>query len=262
MFRWLPEAQLYHYKARAYLPALGRFLQTDPIGFAGGMSLYAYVGNDPVNARDPWGLDKAIVRLRDDPITSPPGTIPDHTLPGVFVNGTRPCRGCTTYWGQMTTFGQGTVPIAGTNERGGGGDDCHGEGCDEEIVVTALRRNRDQCLASLDQAARQAWEGQQSVVNGVTIIVAGGVVLTGSTLTANPLTTLFGGGLIVSGTAFTAAALAQRAGGLDTLNSYGLGAYGRDLSNRATAATFFLGPNTYALPSQLGVPGLCEPLVG
>ena len=40
---WLPEAQLYHYKARAYLPALGRFLQTDPIGFAGGgMSLYAY----------------------------------------------------------------------------------------------------------------------------------------------------------------------------------------------------------------------------
>ncbi|MEQ1619291.1 MAG: RHS repeat-associated core domain-containing protein [Terricaulis sp.] len=33
---WLPEAQLYHYKARAYTPSLGRFLQTDPIGFAGG----------------------------------------------------------------------------------------------------------------------------------------------------------------------------------------------------------------------------------
>lgn len=26
---WLPEAQLYHYKARAYSPSLGRFLQTD-----------------------------------------------------------------------------------------------------------------------------------------------------------------------------------------------------------------------------------------
>ncbi|MBY0563134.1 MAG: RHS repeat-associated core domain-containing protein [Hyphomonadaceae bacterium] len=44
---WLAEAQLYHYKARAYLPQLGRFAQTDPIGMAGGMNLYAYVSNDP-----------------------------------------------------------------------------------------------------------------------------------------------------------------------------------------------------------------------
>ena len=53
---WLPEAQLYHYKARAYAPSLGRFLQSDPILYAGGMNLYAYVGNDPVNRRDPSGL--------------------------------------------------------------------------------------------------------------------------------------------------------------------------------------------------------------
>ncbi len=53
---WLPEAGLYHYKARAYAPSLGRFLQSDPILHAGGMNLYAYVGGDPVNARDSWGL--------------------------------------------------------------------------------------------------------------------------------------------------------------------------------------------------------------
>ncbi len=55
---WLPEAQLYHYKTRAYAPNLGRFLQADPIGFGGGMNLHAYVGNDPVNWRDPWGLQE------------------------------------------------------------------------------------------------------------------------------------------------------------------------------------------------------------
>jgi len=54
----LSEAQLYHYKARAYDPRLGRFLQTDPIGFAGGMNLYAHVGNNPANAIDPWGLQE------------------------------------------------------------------------------------------------------------------------------------------------------------------------------------------------------------
>lgn len=35
---------------------LGQFLQTDPVGYQGGLNLYAYVGNDPMNATDPSGL--------------------------------------------------------------------------------------------------------------------------------------------------------------------------------------------------------------
>jgi RHS repeat-associated protein len=54
--RWIDDLDLYHYKARVYDPELGRFLQTDPIGTAGGINLYAYVGNDPVNRTDPSGL--------------------------------------------------------------------------------------------------------------------------------------------------------------------------------------------------------------
>ena len=45
-----------YYKARIYSPTLGRFLQTDPIGYADGLNWYNYVGSDPVNATDPSGL--------------------------------------------------------------------------------------------------------------------------------------------------------------------------------------------------------------
>ena len=55
---WLGEVGLNYYKARMYAPQLGRFLQTDPVGPEGGINLYAYVGNDPVNWIDPSGLGR------------------------------------------------------------------------------------------------------------------------------------------------------------------------------------------------------------
>jgi len=41
---------------RTFESYLGRYAQTDPTGFNGGISTYAYVGSSPLNAVDPWGL--------------------------------------------------------------------------------------------------------------------------------------------------------------------------------------------------------------
>ena len=41
---------------RFYDPQQGRFLTRDPLGYAGGINLYGYVGNNPVNSVDPSGL--------------------------------------------------------------------------------------------------------------------------------------------------------------------------------------------------------------
>ena len=83
---WIGALGLYDYRHRMYHPALGRFLQADPMGLQtegaklsagqkalfspGGsapevfgsseMNLFRYCHNDPVNRTDPFGLDDAI----------------------------------------------------------------------------------------------------------------------------------------------------------------------------------------------------------
>ena len=47
---------LYYDRARYYDPQLGRFISQDPIGYNGGMNLYAYCGDNPTDAVDPNGL--------------------------------------------------------------------------------------------------------------------------------------------------------------------------------------------------------------
>jgi len=56
---------MYFYRARYYSPSFQRFVAQDPIGFVGGINLYAYVGNNPISLRDLLGM------CADSPSPSP-----------------------------------------------------------------------------------------------------------------------------------------------------------------------------------------------
>jgi hypothetical protein len=84
----IAENNLYNYKARAYDPKLGRFLQIDPVGVVGGMNAYAYAGNDPVNSFDPSGTANEQ---------------PNRCLGCTFESLSLSSSGCITEWTECAT---------------------------------------------------------------------------------------------------------------------------------------------------------------
>jgi RHS repeat-associated protein len=85
---WIAEAELYDYRNRVYSAELGRFLQADPIRFAGGdLNIYRYVGNNGVNCSDPLGLWTYITIIRDAPTQKNPTYDNYRDAPGtMYIN--------------------------------------------------------------------------------------------------------------------------------------------------------------------------------
>ncbi|HUU19593.1 MAG TPA: RHS repeat-associated core domain-containing protein [Sedimentisphaerales bacterium] len=82
------ETGLYYYRARYYNPHIGRFMQTDPVGYGDGINWYLYCGNNPLAFVDPTGLGAA-----QDAIPSPwPGD------PVYYVEGGSVQIATGSYW--------------------------------------------------------------------------------------------------------------------------------------------------------------------
>jgi RHS repeat-associated protein len=86
--QYLAPLGLYYYKARMYSPALGRFLQTDPIGTKDDLNLYAYVKNNPVNFTDPTGLIASLSGGNFTTNTAAPATAPKLNAPAIGMPAT------------------------------------------------------------------------------------------------------------------------------------------------------------------------------
>jgi uncharacterized protein RhaS with RHS repeats len=76
-----------HYRTRYYDPKGGRFISEDPLGFGGGgVNVYAYVGNGPVNFTDPLGLvmikvGGQVITVHKNDVDPFPSSPHDHLFP-------------------------------------------------------------------------------------------------------------------------------------------------------------------------------------
>jgi RHS repeat-associated protein len=102
------ETGLHYNYHRYYDPRTGRYLTADPIGFAGGINVFAYVGNDPINWSDLLGLSKAVFDPSTNSIYVYPGDTPDvQGPPQRFPASNRPSN---TFADPCEPEGHGPVP--------------------------------------------------------------------------------------------------------------------------------------------------------
>jgi RHS repeat-associated protein len=111
---WDTETNLYYYRARYYDQSAGRFVSEDPIQFGGGKNFYRYSFSNPVNFRDPSGLDPSLWQKLLNwlwPSPAPPPAKPPSACPSP---GNQPFNGYIPPWIPVKQFNKfNTGPSSG-----------------------------------------------------------------------------------------------------------------------------------------------------
>ena len=149
---------LIYYGFRYYSASLGRFLNRDPIGEAGGTNLYAFVENDPVNGWDymGYGMDyiggpgcesQCLSYMAEFEYRSFRECMEDR-CPGLLLDDFEVKENKVRNWGGQST-NLGLILSAGGGGGGGGGGDGGGasgnDGCDEEKEEEEWQVNKKDC---------------------------------------------------------------------------------------------------------------------
>src|SRR3990172_11280329 len=77
------ETGLHYNYFRYYDPTTGRYVTPDPIGLEGGINLFVYVANNPVNSSDPEGLVYVELNYRVGSFTEFEETLTSYGLGGL-----------------------------------------------------------------------------------------------------------------------------------------------------------------------------------
>ena len=179
---WVPQLGMYYYKARLYAPTLGRFLQTDPVGYGDGMNWYNYVGGDPVNLVDFSGLE-----IGDITVTAqcPAGSTLTHV---------------TTHKVICAPQGGGLLKLPNVHNIGGG--NVSGAPQSPPDPCSWARRRAAQIATGFENAAKYAAVLSLTFAGGAALSAAGEVFTLGldtpATLSATAISAFFGNAALAS----------------------------------------------------------------